>query len=298
MTDYQLLAPEETGEEQYPYRRVWRALITELGLLLLVVVVVLVGDAFGFVEDVYSQTTDLALVALPVFFFLIISYRQERQALEPRDGLLSILVLSFVIANGVAFPVIDAIFTPDTWLPEAGFFERVFGYTLTLGVLSEFIKYAAVRYTVWPNRFRTRMDGIAYSAAAAVGYATVFNLRYALLDEPTVTATAMRVMTNIFVHVAIAAIMGYFLSELALGNPSAYWLPLGLIIAAFISGLHTAFRALSIVSGLDPNSTASRPVGGVLLAVGLAIAILGALSFLIENAETRAAEQLGVLRPR
>ncbi|MBI5931611.1 MAG: PrsW family intramembrane metalloprotease [Chloroflexi bacterium] len=293
MRDFQLLAPAEAGEEPFPYRRVWRTLILELAVLGGAVIFVIMATRLGLVADTYSRTLSSGLALLPIVVFLFFSVRRERRVLEPRQGLIAILFLSMVIANGLAVPVINEVFTPERWLPGAGFFNRILGYAFTIGILSEFIKYAVVRYTMWPSRFRIRLDGIAYSTAAALGFATVLNLRLVLYDELTLSSAAINILTNVYIHIAIAAVMGYFLGELAIGNPSAMWLPIGLFVAAMLSGIHFAFRGIAIASGLG-----SRAIGGLFLVIGLTAAILGVLSFIIESADARMADKLGVRRIR
>lgn len=293
MRDFQLLAPSEEGEEPFPYRRVWRPLTIELGVLAAAVLFILFTTRLGILADTYSRTLSSGLALLPIAAYWFFSIRRERLALEPRQGLTAILFLSMVMANGVAVPIISELFTPERWLPGAGFFNRILGYAFTIGILSEFIKYAVVRYTMWPNRFRIRLDGIAYSTAAALGFATVLNLRLVFYDELTLSSAAVNILTNVYIHIAIGAVIGYFLGEFAVGNPSAVWLPTGLVVAAILSGIHFAFRGIAISSGLG-----SRAIGGLFLGIGISAAILGILSFIIESADARMADKLGVRRIR
>lgn len=293
MLEYQLLSPEEDIEELFPYRRVWRTLITEMSILLLAVAAIIVATRAGLLQDVYSAEISVGLTLLPIAVFYLLSVRRETQALQARAGLLTILVLSLVVANGVALPIINLVITPDRWLTESGFFSRIIGYMLTVGILAEFVKYAVVRYTTWPVGFRERVDGVAYSIPAALGYATIVNLHFVLDETPTLSAAAMRILVMVYIHITVGAIMGYFLSEMAIGAVSFFWLPLGLFISAFISGLFFAFRQVATVSGLS-----SRDIGALFLAMGFAIIILGALAFVIESADERMAAKAGIRRIR
>jgi RsiW-degrading membrane proteinase PrsW (M82 family) len=139
----------------------------------------------------------VGIAVLPFLAWLAVSYRGERRALQPRQGLAGVLLLGALAASGVAIPLEERVFTPDVWLPRVSFFGRTLGYTLTTGLAVEFLKYAVVRYSVWPQHFRQRLDGIAYAMAAAVGYAVVLNLHAALLTDASLTATALRVATII-----------------------------------------------------------------------------------------------------
>lgn len=293
MLDYQLLSPDENVDEVYPYRRVWRALVTELGLVLLICggLYFLVG--FGILADTFSPIAKVLLSLVPVVLFYLISIRRERRAIRPRRGLLGLFVYTVIVTNGIVIPIIDLVITPELWLAEGDFFARVIGYTLTLGIVVSATFYALPRYTVWPNAFEVRIDGIAFSVPVALGYATVLNLRLILEGEPTMDAMALRVLVNVYLYVAMSAVMGYFLAELTIGSVQPFWLPLGLFVTSFLGGLFFSFRRIAIVAGLG-----SRDIGALFLVIGFAVVVLFALSFLIENAEERMAAIRGVRRIR
>jgi RsiW-degrading membrane proteinase PrsW (M82 family) len=284
-----LLAPEEIAEEIYPYRRVWQTSWLEILVLLFgVVLILLLTDILHILPDDLSDPLPrLGIALLPLGAWLVFSYRGERRALQPRPALLGIVVLGALVANGIAVPLEERLFVPDQWLPQSGFFGRVIGYMLTVGFTAEFLKYAVLRYSVWPHRFNQRLDGIAYALAVSLGYATVYNLRFALYTEATLPATALRVASFTFSHLAIGLIIGFALAELRIGRPPVFWLPVNLLLAAFLSGLYYAFRNLAIVGGLNVGSTASAPIRGFALAVGLVMIMFFTVAFLVESADAR-----------
>lgn len=284
-----LLAPEEELEEIYPYRRVWRTSWLEVGTLLLAVIIVVVLTSFIGVlpSDLRDPLPKTAIALLPLVAWFVFSYRGERRAIEPRQGLLGVLLLGMLAANGLAIPLEERLFVPDQWLPGLGFFGRVLGYMMTLGITTQFLKYAILRYTVWPHRLQQRLDGIAYALAVSVGFATVYNLHVALYTDATLSATALRVASITFSHLATSLIMGFFLVELRIGRPPVFWLPTGLVLAAFLDGLYYAFRSLAIVSGLNVGSTASAPMRGLALALGIVIVMFTSVAFIIESADAR-----------
>jgi hypothetical protein len=293
LLDYQLLSPEENVDEVYPYRRVWRSLVTELLLVLLLCGGLYFAVGFGVLQDTFTPLAKVGLSLAPVVFFYAVSIRRERRAIRPRGGLLRLFVYSTIATNGLVIPITELLITPELWLAEGGFFARVIGYTLTLGVVAAGLFYAVPRYTVWPDAFQVRVDGIAYSVPVALGYATVLNLRLVLDGEPTMDAMALRVLVNVYFYTTISAIMGYFLAELAIGKVQVFWLPLGLFTAAFVGGVFFSFRRIAIVAGLG-----SRDIGAFFLVIGFAVVVLFALSFLIENADERMAALQGVRRIR
>lgn len=288
------ITTDQTPKEVYPYRRVWRAVSLVLLSMFGMVVVVNIGVFAGVLRDVSSRNWGLLLILVPVAVYLWFAVRAERNAQQPREGLLTVALFSALLANGVGIPLVEGVFAPRLWLSEAGFFTRALGYTFTFGVTTEFLKYIAIRYTVFPRMFRTRIDGIAYSVAAGMGYAIVLNLRVVFEQEPTVTADAIRIAINYFSQIGFGTIMGYFMAEMALTQRRPpFFLSAGLFLGAFVQGLYIAFRAIAAGSGFAVAS-----INGLLLAIGFAVAVILAVNFIIETNDSRAAAKAGVKRIR
>lgn len=284
-----LLAPEEEPVEVYPYRRVWQTTWLEVIALFLVAALVYASTHFFELLPVTlrDQNGRLALALLPLGAWLLISYRGERRAIQPREHVLSILILGALVANAIAVPLSERLFVLERWLPEQGFFGRVLGYTFTVGFTAAFLRYAVLRYTVWLRHFRQRLDAVAYALAVSVGFATVLNVRYALDADATVVATGLWVASNTFAHLGTGLVIGFFLGELHTGRPAVIWMPAGLLMAAFLGGVHYGFRGIAIVSGLGIDATASRPLGGLLLSFVFVGAMLVVFAFLIQSADER-----------
>jgi len=284
-----LLAPEEEPVEVYPYRRVWQTTWIEVLLLFFVVAgVYAAAEVFGLLpRNLRDGNGKLALALLPLAAWLLISYRGERRAPEPRPHLLSVLLLGALVANAIAVPLSERLFTPDRWLPQQGFFGRVLGYTFTVSFTAEFLKYAVLRYTVWMTHIHQRLDAAAYALAVSLGFAVMLNVRFALDSDATVVATGLWVASNTFSHLATGLLVGFFLGELRLTRQPVFWMPAGLLTAAFAGGLYYGFRGIAIVSGLGIGETASSPVRGLALAFGLIAAVLLSLAFLIQSADER-----------
>ncbi len=296
--NYQLLSPEEEIQQIYPYRRVWRSLIIELGIMFFISSLLLILITVEVVSNEPSPNLHLLLAILPLILFGWFSIRGERRVYQPRPHLLSVLVLSMVLANGVAALLLNELYTPELWLPQAGFFARIFGYMATVGILSAFIQYGVIRYTVWPDQFRIRLDGVAYTVATAVGYATVFNIRYILFEDPLLTAAIIRILATLFTHVLVGVWIGYFLGEFAIGRPPIFWMPLGLGLSSFLYGIYMAFRSIAVKSGFSTEATGDRPIGPYFLAIGLTVVSIAIVFFLIESADERMAHRAGVERIR
>lgn len=295
-----LLAPEETIEEIHPYRRVWRTSWIEAAILFVAVSAIWVlGALLGTVPDTAAPLPRMGIALLPLAAWLLISYRGERRAPQRRRQVLAVLVLGGLVANAIIAPLEERLFEPDLWLTQSGFFGRVLGYTFTTGITTAFLLYMAIRYSVWPDRIRQRQDGIAYGLAGAIGIATIFSVRAVLYTDATLVATALRVASITYAHLAIGALVGFFMAELVIGRVPIFWLPFGLGFSAFIGGLYYAFRAVAIVGGLSVAGTGSSPIRGLALAFGLVAAVYLIVAFIIDSADTRqshAAERREYLR--
>jgi RsiW-degrading membrane proteinase PrsW (M82 family) len=284
-----LLAPEEEIEEIYPYRRVWRTSWQEVGVLLAAVLLIFILTRLlgALPVDLRSPLPKVAIALLPLAAWLIFSYGGERRALIRRRGLVGMLILGGLVANGVAVPLEEHLFLPEQWLPSAGFFGRVLGYAVTVGFTGEFLKYAVLRYTIWPEHIMQRLDGVAYALAVSMGYAVTLNLRAALFSDATLLATALRVASITFSHLGIGVVMGFFLAELVVGRTTVFWIPTGLSLAALLSGIYYGFRGIAIVGGLSVAGTGAAPIRGLALAFGLVTVLFTSFAFIIANADAR-----------
>lgn len=290
-----LLAPEEEPVEVYPYRRVWETSWLEITVVFLVAAIVYAGTyVFNVLPgDVRDNSSRLALALLPLGAWMVFSYRSERRAVQPRPHILSVLVLGALVAGAIAQPLTERLFMPDRWLPEQGFFGRVLGYTFTIGFTAQFLMYAVLRYTVWIGHFRQRLDAAAYGLAVSLGFATVLNIEFAIDADATVAATGLWIASNTFAHLGTGVVIGFFLGELRTGRLPVIWMPVGLLLAAFLSGVHYGFRGIAIVSGLGVGATASRPIGGLLLSFGFIALMLVVFAFLIRSADERQEAMIG-----
>ncbi len=276
--------------EVYPYRRVWRTASIEILILVILALAVYIGTTrFGLrLGAAERRAFGLAFAVLPFGLWLLVSYRAERRSPNRRDGLLTVTILSALAANAISVPLVERAFAVDEYLTTAYGLARILGYTFTAGIVQEFLKYAVVRYSFWPVGFRIRSDGIAYAMAAGIGHAVMLNLNFALSADIIPEVAALRIAEVTLSQVALSTIMGYFLSELKIGQPSAYELPAGLLLAALLNGLSVALRSSLVVSGVAPGATANEPLRGLGMAIFLVVALFSSLYFLINNADERA----------
>ena len=289
--DYRLLVPPEE-EEVYPYRRVWPSIVIESGILLAVALLAFV--IFNVLNvrlpGALSQVLNLLLALLPAGLWLVISLWRERFALQPRQRLLAVAVVAALVANALSIPFIEGVFQTSRWLPASSALNRIVGYTFSVGIVQEVMKYLVVRYLVWPDQFRTRLDGVAYCAASAIGYATVLNIRSVLSGAALPDIVAMEVFGNVAVNLAASIIVGYGLAEVRFDNPSPFLATTTVALAALITGIVIPVRAGLVNAGFSLLGSTSNPLFGLALSAGALLAVGLLISFLFGNAERREQE--------
>jgi hypothetical protein len=291
------LTPQREASEGNQSRRVWRTAWLEALLLLTITAALVFGArllALRLPADL-ERAFSFAYALLPLGLWLGISYAAERRALQPRRNLIAVVMLGGLVASGVAVPL-SAIFAAEEWLSTASGLDRIIGYTLTTGIVHEFLKYAVLRYSVWRTEFNTRLDAVAYAIAAAIGFATALNIHFALNNVLSLPSAALRMTEITLAQVAISPILGFVLYELRKPNVFVLTPTLGLLIAALLNALTIVIRAGLIVSGLSRTSTSNNAIYGLGMAVFIVVVLFSALSFLVRAADEREMLRAGEVR--
>lgn len=279
----------------YPYARVWRSVILIGATLLGTALIVNVLDTFVLQLDrALYLPIDVALALIPALLWLMFGLLPERSVEQPRRSLAITFFGAALVANGVTLPVVDGVFQLDSWLPFADPITRVIGFTLTLGIAQQLSQYLVVRAVAWESLLRVRADVIAYTLAAALGYATALNIVTAFQQPAAPGAFAYGVFTVVSFTVAPALLVAYGLGEVRFSNPNAFLLPVTFALAALIYGVMNTLRG-SLVNAaftLDGQAQVSAPSPsfGLLVAIALWAGIVLLVVTLIASAERREAE--------
>ncbi|MBI5034438.1 MAG: PrsW family intramembrane metalloprotease [Chloroflexi bacterium] len=180
----------------------------------------------------------IVLAIVPAVLWLWMFYRQDRFEPEPRQYVIGVFVLGALLAYAVGQPVIRSLFRVQDWI-GANVFVALLGSILVNGLVTQFLLYAAVRYSVFhSSEFDQRIDGIIYGAAAGLGYATMFNLQYVVGHSGVDLGTGViRIAIESLSLASLGGISGYFLARAKFDKMGPLWLPIGLVIAAALNGI-------------------------------------------------------------
>jgi RsiW-degrading membrane proteinase PrsW (M82 family) len=266
---------------------IWRAGLFQIaGLLAFVLVVELaIGLADLTLDGWPLLIAGIVLAVVPALLWLFFFYQQDRLEPEPKGAVLGVFVLGALLAQAVGIPLVEQVFEVRRWLP-LGTWSHILGSILVIGFVQEFLKYAAVRYAIYPTlEFDERVDGIVYGTAAGLGYAMVLNLRY-VLDSGGVNLQAgvIRIVVTALAQASFAGLSGYFLGRAKFEDEPVWWLPGGVSLAALLNGLFTYLRGELTTTGLSLSGGGVNPWPGLILAALVAGATFALLSYLIRRA--------------
>lgn len=208
------------------------------------------------------------LSMLPCLIWLVFFYIQDWYDREP----ISLVAVTFMLGIFASVPVLilntlgTGIITLMFGAHPLSYFLQFF---LVVGPVEEAAKLAAVLIFAYKQpQFDEPVDGIIYSAAAALGFAAIENVLY--VSQFSVNVLVLRGPLANAGHALFSAFWGLALSRAKaapnIGGQRTKIILTGLVAAAFIHGLYDF--ALTMVSGM-PGYVKGIPI---LLLVGGAFA--------------------------
>ncbi len=260
------------------------ALILGLAVFVVVAMEVFSVEPFRSLQGTGLAVAGGVLALVPALLWLAFFYYQDRLEPEPKGNLALVFVGALLIAS-VGQSIIRDLFTVQDWLGESPLVE-ILGGILVVGFTQEFLKYAVVRYTVYPTpEFDERVDGLIYGTAAGLGYATWLNVDYVLSHGGVALSIAVvTVAVTALAQASFSGIMGYFLGRAKFERGDVLWLPAGLILAAVCNGLFAYGRTRVIGGALTSAGRALNPVYALGLAVVFSIVVVAVLLALVRRA--------------
>jgi len=264
----------------------WRAI-----LALVVALLVFVGAVFALdaaIKPVFTASTlvltGVILALVPAVIWLAFFYQQDRLEPEPVGYVLGIFALGALLAAAVGTPLLDNVFRVGNWL-YTNTLTTILGGILVVGFTQEFLKFAAVRFSIYNSgEFDEPTDGIIYATAAGLGYATVLNIQFVVTNGGVNLGAGVISMAVVaLAQASFAGITGYFLGRAKFESDPIWWMPLGVTLAAVANGLFNWLRGLITRGGISLSGSTGSPWLGLVLAAVVAFAIMGLLLWLIRR---------------
>ena len=255
-----------------------------LGLLLFVAIFNLLPGLGSTLNDSGLILLGLVLALTPAVLWLVFFYRIDRAEPEPKRLVAGVYLTGLLLAAALYVPVFGYLFAVDTWLPVY-WWSQLLGGILVVGMTAMAIVYVAVRVVVFDNpEFDERLDGIIYAVAAGLGVATVNNFAYVLQHGGVnLDVGSIRMVTNTLGYASAAAVLGYFLGQARFERVPLYYLPVGVLLGALLTGLY--FFILDRAGATSLTGDAWRDL---LLGLFLALVTMAAVGWLVRrsNEET------------
>lgn len=187
-----------------------------------------------------SLLTFILAAFAPGVFFLWIIYKRDRCEPEP----LSLIIRTFLLGIAVSVPValLEVFLYPEPVLNNAPPSLATSAYLsfVVAGLIEETGKFSVMALTVYPSRhFNESMDGLVYSSAVALGFASLENLGYIL--QFGVAVMLFRGPFSTIAHLIFSAFWGYPLALRKVNRGSIRVVIIGLLIAIGIHGLFNFF---------------------------------------------------------
>lgn len=252
---------------------------------------VFVGLAYGLDLIIHPHFSQAGLLLMggimaifPALAWLSFFYQQDRREPEPKGLVAVVFLLGGLLAMAIGIPLVEDLFQVSTWIYD-NFWINLLGAILVIGFSQEFLKYAAVRFSVYSSsEFDERTDGIIYATAAGLGFATIQNITYVVNSGGIDLGTgAIRIVLTALAQAGFAGITGYFLSKEKLDGAPVWWMPLGVGSAAMLNGLFfTVYGTLSKAT-ISASGAFFKPWVGLILAVVLVAGVTGLLTVLIQR---------------
>jgi RsiW-degrading membrane proteinase PrsW (M82 family) len=266
---------------------VWRdELMLIAGLLVFVGIVYALNSTFNaFLNGRNLLAAGVIIALVPAFIWLAFFYLQDRLEPEPKQFVLGMFVLGAVLAAAVGIPLVENVFHISHWL-YADTMTTLVGGILVVGFTQEFIKYAAVRYTMYhSDEFDEVTDGIVYATAAGLGYATMLNIQFVVSNGGVdLGAGVIRMAVVALAQASFAGITGYFLGRAKFESEPIWWMPLGITLAAVMNGLFNWMRGRVVQSGVSLTGASVNPWLGLAFAAVVAFVTMGVLVLLMRRA--------------
>ncbi|MBI5840517.1 MAG: PrsW family intramembrane metalloprotease [Chloroflexi bacterium] len=275
--------------ESKPLRE--RAHIWRDEFLLIASLIVFVGIVYALdnaLQPAFTPSTLLLtgvfLALVPSVIWLMFFYVQDRLEPEPKHFVLGVFAIGALLAAAIGMPLVENVYRVSHWL-YADTVTTILGGILVVGFVQEFLKYAAVRYSIYHSEeFDEPTDGVIYATAAGLGYAAVLNIQFVVSNGGVdLGAGVIRMAVVALAQASFSGITGYFLGRAKFESEKIWWMPLGITLAAVANGLFNWLRGRVVQTGVSLSGGSVNSWLGLALAAVMALAITGIILGLVRR---------------
>ena len=267
-------------------KHVWRdEFLLVIGLCVFVGIVYALDNAL---HPVFTPTTLLLtgvfLAIVPAFIWMIFFYLQDSAEPEPKGYVIGVFVLGGLLAASIGIPVVENLFRVSHWI-YTNTIATILGGILVVGFTQEFLKYAAVRYSIYhSDEYDEPTDGVIYATAAGLGYATMLNINFVISNGGVDLGTGIiRMAVVALAHAAFSGITGYFLGRAKFESEKIWWMPLGITLAATFNGLFNWLQGIVTRPTITLSGSTNNPWLGLALAAVIALITTGLVLTLVRR---------------
>ena len=267
-------------------KHVWRdEFLLVIGLCIFVGIVYALDNAL---HPVFTPTTLLLtgvfLAIVPAFIWMIFFYLQDSAEPEPKGYVIGVFVLGGLLAASIGIPVVENLFRVSHWI-YTNTVATILGGILVVGFTQEFLKYAAVRYSIYhSDEYDEPTDGVIYATAAGLGYATMLNINFVISNGGVDLGTGIiRMAVVALAHAAFSGITGYFLGRAKFESEQIWWMPLGITLAATFNGLFNWLQGVVTRPTITLSGSTNNPWLGLALAAVVALITTGLVLTLVRR---------------
>jgi protease PrsW len=274
------------AKELHERKHFWRdELLLIVSLVAFVAVVYAVDNALNptFTPSTLLLT-GIVLALVPAAIWLVFFYLQDRAEPEPKGYVLAVFGLGALLAAAIGIPVVENLFRVSHWI-YTNTFATIIGGILVVGFTQEFLKYAAVQYSVYrSDEFDEPTDGVIYATAAGLGYATVLNIQFVVSNGGVDLGTGiLRIAIVALAHAAFSGITGYFLGRAKFESEHIWWMPLGITLAAIFNGVFNWLQGIVTKPSITLSGATNNTWIGLVLAALVALATTGVILTLVRR---------------
>ena len=267
-------------------KHVWRdEFLLVIGLCVFVGIVYALDNAL---HPVFTPTTLLLtgvfLAIVPAFIWMIFFYLQDSAEPEPKGYVIGVFVLGGLLAAAIGIPVVENLFRVSHWI-YTNTVATILGGILVVGFTQEFLKYAAVRYSIYhSDEYDEPTDGVIYATAAGLGYATMLNINFVISNGGVDLGTGIiRMAVVALAHAAFSGITGYYLGRAKFESEQIWWMPLGITLAATFNGLFNWLQGIVTRPTITLSGSTNNPWLGLALAAVIALITTGLVLTLVRR---------------